>query len=108
MIASHDPSTPQVTLLYNKRIHSMNNTYFNCPYSTYPPDISDMSLVLLAYPKVIRPIMSRQHLSSLQVQIYPNKSKRTYDNHNFDQPIGLETDLTLAFYRENESFEQSL
>ena len=105
MIASHHPSTPQVTLLYNKQIHSMNNTYFNCSYSTYPPDISDMSLVLLAYPKVIRPIMSRQHLSSLQVQIYPNESKRTYDNHNFDEPIGLEIDLTLAFYRETESFE---
>ena len=106
MIASHHPSTPQVTLLYNKRIHSTNNAYFNCPYSTYSPDIGDMSLVLLAYPKVIRPtVMSRQHLSSLQVQIYPNESKRTYDNHNFDEPIGLETDWMLAFYRENESFE---
>ena len=68
MISSHHSSTPQVTLLCNKRIHSTNNTYFNCPYSTYPPDIGDMSLVLLAYPKVIRStVMSRQHLSSLQV-----------------------------------------
>ena len=84
----------------------MNNAYLNCPYSTYPPDISDMSLVLLAYLKVIQPtVMSRQHLRSLQVQIYPNKSKRTYENHNFDEPSSLETDLMLAFYRENESFE---
>ena len=77
MIASHHPSTPQATVPYNKRIHSMNNACFNCPYSTYPPDVSDMSLVLMAYPKVIQPTMSRQHLSSLRVQIYPKESKRT-------------------------------
>ena len=104
MMSGHHWSKPQATLLYNKLIHSANiDLYKNMPYLTYPPDLTNMSTVLLAYPRIIK--ANRQHLSSFTVQIYPNESDRTYDIHQFDKPKGLETDLTLVFYREDKQFE---
>ena len=98
MMSGHHWSKPQATLLYNKLIHSANIAlYKNMPYLTYPPDLTNMSTVLLAYPRIMK--ANCQHLSLFTVQIYPNESDRTYDIHQFDQPKGLETDLTLVFYR---------
>ena len=54
IISGCHPSLPQVTLLYNKQIHSLNNTYYTSPYTIYPPAAKDMSLTLSSYPKIIR------------------------------------------------------
>ena len=61
-----------------------------------------MSLTLSSYPKIIRPY--QQHLSTMWVRLYPNDSTTTYDKHQFDAPIGLETDITFVFYNEVNNF----
>ena len=49
MMSGHHWSKPQATLLYNKLIHSANIAlYKSMPYLTYPPDLTNMSTVLLA------------------------------------------------------------
>ena len=67
IISGCHPSLPHATLLYNKQIHSLNNTYYTSPYMTYPPATKDMSLTLSSYPKIIRPY--RQHLSTMRVRL---------------------------------------
>ena len=68
----------------------------------YPPAAKDMSLTLSSYPKIIRPY--RKHLSTMLVQLYPNDSTTMYDKHQFDAPIGLETDITFVFYNNVDNF----
>ena len=41
-------------------------------------------------------------LSAINVRIFPNDSQTTYDKHQLDIPAGLETDLTIMFYKEND------
>ena len=89
----------QGTLIYDKGVHLLNkDMYLTNPYSIYPPQSIHFKSSLSLYPIVIRP--TKQHLSSLRVNIYPNESTSTYDKHQFDIPIGLETDITLVFYNE--------
>ena len=94
----------QGTLIYDKGVHLLNeDVYLTNPYSIYPPQsVHFKSSLLSSYPIVIRP--TKQHLSSLRVNIYPNESMSTYDKHQFDVPIGLETDITLAFYNEFDKY----
>ena len=42
-------------------------------------------------------------LSAINVRIFPNDSQTTYDKHQFDVPTGLEMDLTMVFYKENDN-----
>ena len=94
----------QGTLIYDKGVHLLNeDMYLMNPYSIYlPQSINFKSSLLSSYPIVIRQM--KQHLSSLQVNIYPNESTSTYDKHQFDIPVGLETDITLAFYNEFDKY----
>ena len=94
----------QGTLIYDKGVHLLNeDMYLTNPYSIYPSQsIHFKSSLLSSYPIIIRP--TKQHLSSLRVNIYPNESISTYDKHQFDVPICLETDITLAFYNEFDKY----
>ena len=93
----------QGTLIYDKGVHLLNkDMYLTNPYSIYPPQSIHFKSSLSSYPIIIRPM--KQHLSSLRVNIYPNESTSTYDKHQFDIPIGLETDITLAFYNEFDKY----
>ena len=38
--------------------------------------------------------------------IYPNDSPATYHNHIIDEPLGLETDLVILFYDEDDLSER--
>ena len=92
----------QATLLYSASEHSSssNNSYTNQPYSTYPSSTSQLLTALSAYPRIITPASS--HLSALHVDFYPNSSTSTYDKHLPDEPIGLETNITVVFYKEDD------
>ena len=91
----------QATLLYSASEHSSssNNSYTNQPYSTYPSLTSQLLTALSAYPRIITPTSS--HLSALHVDFYPNSSTSTYDKHLPDEPIRLETNITVVFYKED-------
>ena len=93
----------QATLLYSATEHSSsssNNSYTNQPYSTYPSSTGQLLTALSAYPRIITPTSS--HLSALHVDFYPNSSTSTYNKHLPDEPIGLETNITIVFYKEND------
>ena len=45
-------------------------------------------------------------LSPIHIQIFPNESNSTCDMYHFDEPCGLETDLTILFYKEDELLEK--
>ena len=92
----------QATLLYSATEHSSssNNLYTNQPYSTYPSLTSQLLTALSVYPRIITPASS--HLSALHVDFYPNSSTSTYDKHLPDEPIGLETNITVVFYKEDD------
>ena len=111
----------QATLLYNHSIHSNQEKFQFSPYSLYPPiprnqfnayetfgqllsvnqSSCDLNQLLFSRPQVISPLKN-SNLSPIPVQIFPNDSQISYDLHHFDQPFGLETDLTLIFYKEND------
>ena len=90
----------QAMLLYDNTLHQKNPFYDRQSFCNYPPD--NNSLALFANPRVIRPTFP-PNLSSLHVQIFPNRSTQTYDKHVHDYPIGCETDLTLVFYHEHDT-----
>ena len=93
----------QATLLYSATEHlssSSNNSYTNQPYLTYPSSTGQLLTALSAYPRIITPTSS--HLSALHVDFYPNSSTSTYNKHLPDEPIGLETNITIVFYKEND------
>ena len=90
----------QATLLYSATEHSSsNNLYTNQPYSTYPSSISQLLTALSAYPRIITPTSS--HLSAFHVDFYPNSSTSTYNKDLPDEPIRLETNITVVFYKGN-------
>ena len=92
----------QTTLLYSATEHSSssNNSYTNQPFLTYPSSTSQLLTALSAYPRIITPTSS--HLSALHIDFYPNSSTSTYNKHLPDKPIGLETNITIVFYKEND------
>ena len=92
----------QATLLYSATEHSSssNNWYTNQPCSTYPSSTSQLLTALSVYPRIITPTSS--HLSALHVDFYPNSSTSTYNKHLPDEPVGLETNITIVFYKEND------
>ena len=92
----------QATLLYSATEHSSssNNSYTNQPYSTYHSLTSQLLTALSAYPRIITPTSS--HLSALHVDFCRNSSTSTYNKHLPDEPIGLETNITIVFYKEND------
>ena len=61
--------------------------------------------LLYATPQKIRP-KSTSSLTDMTFSIYPNDSPTTYDNHIIDEPLGLETDLVILFYEEDDVFER--
>ena len=91
----------QATLLYSATEHSSSkNSYTNQPYSTYPSLTSQLLTALSAYPRITTPTSS--HLSALHIDFFPNSSTSTYNKHLPDKPIGLETNITIVFYKEND------
>ena len=61
--------------------------------------------LLVSQPQVIRP-KNALNLSPLHVQLFPNESHLTYDKNHFYKPTGLQTDITIIFYREDELFDR--
>ena len=61
--------------------------------------------LLQSQPPIIQP-NGNIYLSPTHVQLFPNESQLTYDTHHFDEPAGLETDITIIFYKEDELFER--
>ena len=92
----------QATLLYlaTELSLSSNNSYTNQPYLTYPSSTSQLLTALSAYPRIITPTSS--HLSALHIDFYPNSSTSTYNKHLPDEPIRLDTNIKVVFYKEND------
>ena len=111
----------QATLLYNQSIHSNLEEFLFSPYYSLSPPVPrnqfdgyetfgwllsvnqsscDLNQLLYSRPRVIS-TSKNGNLSPIHLQIFPNDSQTSYDLHHFDQPSGLETDLTLIFYKEN-------
>ena len=93
------PPNPQNTL------HMFMKKFSNQVYMsdfTSPPLINPNALfheqnhdhLLHSQPQVIQP-MNNIGLSPIHIQIFPNESNLTYDKHHFDEPCGLETDITI-------------
>ena len=61
--------------------------------------------LLQSQSQVIQP-MNNINLSPIHIQIFPNESDSTYNKHHFDEPCGLETNLTILFYKEDEQFKK--
>ena len=61
--------------------------------------------LLYATPQKIRP-KTTISLPDMTFSINPNDSPITYDNHIIDEPLGLETDLIILFYDEDDLFER--
>ena len=61
--------------------------------------------LLHATPQKIWP-KSTSSLTDMTFSIYPNDSSTTYNDHIIDEPLGLETDLVILFYDEDDLFER--
>ena len=94
----------QASLLYDASVHS-SSPFFNTGNFSHYPYVEDKDL-LYSQSRIIRPVFP-SNLSSLHVEITPNESIDTYDKHINDHPIGHETDLTIIFYHEHDTFLQS-
>ena len=111
----------QATLSYNHSIHSNEEEFQFSPYTLYPLVSSnqfnayetfgqllsvnqsscDLNQLLYSRPRVISPSKNGS-LNPVHVQMFPIDSQTSYDLHHFDQPSGLQTGLTLIFYKEND------
>ena len=91
----------QASLLYDGDVHSSSPFFNNGNFSHYP--YVEHKNLLHSQPRIIHPTFP-SNLSSLHVEIMPNESRDTYDKHIVDYPIGHETDLTLIFYHEHDTF----
>ena len=60
---------------------------------------------MYATPKIISP-NTRGDLSPMHFKLLPNESEVNYDAHLFDKPVGLETDITIIFYKEDDLFDE--
>ena len=92
--------------MYDSNSHKKSFYHKSHNYSVYPDfsfnhHFESNNPFLISTPRVIRPTFP-PNLSSMHVCIYPNDSKETYDLHVFDMPNGLETDITLIFYKEHD------
>ena len=98
-------------------LHMFTKKFFN---QVYTSDFNSTPLVnlnalfheqshdhlLQSQPQVIQPMMNINS-SPIHIQIFPNESNSTYDKHFFDELCGLEIDLTVLFYKEDELFKKN-
>ena len=56
---------------------------------------------MYATSKAISP-NTRGDLSPMHFKLLPNEFKISYDAHLFDKPVGLETDITIIFFKEDD------
>ena len=81
--------------------------YYNSPL-TNPNALfyeHDCKSNMYATPKIISP-NTRGDLSLMHFKLLPNEPKVSYDAHLFDKPAGLETDIIIIFYKEDDSFDE--
>ena len=99
----------------NNPLHMYTKTFSNQVYTTdYTSHLINPNVLfyecspdylLVSQPQVIH-LKNALNLSPLHIQLFPNESRLTYDKHHFDKPTGLETDITIIFYREDELFDR--
>ena len=103
------PPNPNNTL--HMYIRTFSNQAYTTDYTTHLINPNALfyerspDYLLVSQPRVIRP-KKALNLSPLHVQLFPNESRLTYDKDHFDKPTGLETDITIIFYREDELFNR--
>ena len=81
--------------------------YYNSPL-TNPNALfyeHDCKSNVCAMPKIISP-NTRGDLSPMHFKLLSNESKLSYDAHLFDKPVGLGTDITIIFYKEDDLFDE--
>ena len=81
------------------------NQHYQSPLMNPNALFYDHSSMLKSVPRIIQPTKNGD-LSPMHFKILPNESQSSYDTHLFDLPTGLETDITIIFFKEYDLFEE--